>query len=180
MPTHNSLIPTSIPFTVLCQTSSARHRIPYTTCGPLPTKNLPAKIRCFIISGKSPMDVRIPPLRIEILLESNPLTSKVLVGRLGVPPTPQYTARHDSALRPSLNSAPKILYVRNFRPRRRHAAVFLLRIPEISVERLDESWIGMWSLEALNAILIFLPPNSRLWKLKYENMKYFQDLKFCN
>ena len=32
------------------------------------------------------MDVRIPTLGIEIVLESNPLKSTMLVGRLGVPP----------------------------------------------------------------------------------------------
>ena len=31
-------------------------------------------------------DVRIPPLRIKIMLESNPLKSAVLVGRLGIRP----------------------------------------------------------------------------------------------
>ena len=30
------------------------------------------------------MDMRIPPLRIKIMLESNPLKSTMLVGRLGV------------------------------------------------------------------------------------------------
>ena len=35
----------------------------------LPTKSLPAKICRLNISGEFPMDMRIPPLRIKILLE---------------------------------------------------------------------------------------------------------------
>ena len=35
-------------------------------------------------SEKSPMDMRTPPLKIKIMLESNPLKSEILVGRLGV------------------------------------------------------------------------------------------------
>ena len=34
--------------------------------------------------GKFPMDLEIPPLSIKIMLESNPLKSTMLVGRLGV------------------------------------------------------------------------------------------------
>ena len=34
------------------------------------------------IYGKSPMDMTIPPLKIKILLESNPLKSRILVPRL--------------------------------------------------------------------------------------------------
>ena len=33
-------------------------------------------------SGKSPMGMRIPPLKLMILLESNPLKSRILVGKL--------------------------------------------------------------------------------------------------
>ena len=50
----------------------------------LPTKNLPAKIRWLEISGKLPMDMRIPPLKLKILLVSNPLKSRILVQRLAV------------------------------------------------------------------------------------------------
>ena len=50
----------------------------------LPTKIIPAKIRFLKLSGKFPMDMRIPPLDIEMLLESNPLKSRILVRRLAV------------------------------------------------------------------------------------------------
>ena len=50
----------------------------------LPTKITSAKIRWLKLSGKVPMDMRIPPLRIKILLESNPLKSIILVRRLAV------------------------------------------------------------------------------------------------
>ena len=36
--------------------------------------------------GKSPADMSIPPLRIKIMLESNPLKSRILVRRLAVVP----------------------------------------------------------------------------------------------
>ena len=42
------------------------------------------KIRWLNISGRFPMDMRIPPHRIKILLESNPLKSRILVRRLAV------------------------------------------------------------------------------------------------
>ena len=45
----------------------------------LPTKSIPAKVRGFKTCGKLPMDARIPPLKIEILLESSPLKSGILV-----------------------------------------------------------------------------------------------------
>ena len=35
-------------------------------------------------SGKTPMDMRIPPLKTKIMLESNPLKSRILVRRLAV------------------------------------------------------------------------------------------------
>ena len=38
-----------------------------------------------ITSGKSPTDTRIPSLKIEILLDSDPLRSRILVRRLAVP-----------------------------------------------------------------------------------------------
>ena len=52
----------------------------------LPTKNLPAKIAWLKLSRKFPMDVRIPPLKMKIMLESNPLKSRNLVRRLAVAP----------------------------------------------------------------------------------------------
>ena len=48
----------------------------------LPTNITPTKIAWLKLSGKFPMDMRIPPLRVKIMLESNPLKSRILVGRL--------------------------------------------------------------------------------------------------
>ena len=57
----------------------------------LPTKIIPAKIRWLNVSGKFPMGMGIPPLRIKIMLESDPPKSRILVRRLAVrtpnPPT---------------------------------------------------------------------------------------------
>ena len=39
--------------------------------------------------GNSPMDMRIPPLKLKILLESNPLKSRILVRRFAVHPSPR-------------------------------------------------------------------------------------------
>ena len=50
----------------------------------LPTNIVPANIARLKLSGKSPMDVRIPPLKTKIMLESNPPKPTMLVGRLGV------------------------------------------------------------------------------------------------
>ena len=50
----------------------------------LPAKIIPAKIRRLKLSGRFPMDMRIPPLKIKILLESEPLKSRILVERLAV------------------------------------------------------------------------------------------------
>ena len=47
----------------------------------LPTKIIPTEIRWLELSGKFPLDMRIP---LKILLESNPLKSRILVGRLAV------------------------------------------------------------------------------------------------
>ena len=48
------------------------------------TKIIPTKIPWLEIPGEFLMDMRIPPLRIKILLESNPPKSRILVGKLGV------------------------------------------------------------------------------------------------
>ena len=54
-------------------------------CTPnLPPKIIPTKISRLIISGKVPIDMRIPPLIITILLESSPLKSRISVQRLDV------------------------------------------------------------------------------------------------
>ena len=54
----------------------------------LPIKIIPTKIRRLKTSGKFPVDMRIPPLNIRILLESNPLKYRILrrsaVPHLGV------------------------------------------------------------------------------------------------
>ena len=50
----------------------------------LPAEIIPTKIRWLETSGKFPMDTRIPPLRIKILLESYPPNSMILVRRLAV------------------------------------------------------------------------------------------------
>ena len=51
----------------------------------LPTKISPAKIRRLKTSGKHSTDMRIPPLKMKVLLESDPLKSRILVRRSVVP-----------------------------------------------------------------------------------------------
>ena len=54
-------------------------------CTPnLPIKNFPAEICRLKTSGKFPVDMRIPSLKIKILLGSTPLKSRILVRRLAV------------------------------------------------------------------------------------------------
>ena len=55
-----------------------------------PTNITPTNIARLKLSGKFPMDMRIPPLGIKIVLESDPLKSIMLVGRLGVQRTTIY------------------------------------------------------------------------------------------
>ena len=50
----------------------------------LATNITPTNIAWLKLSGKSPMGLGISPLWIKIMLESNPLKSIMLVGRLGV------------------------------------------------------------------------------------------------
>ena len=45
---------------------------------------IPTKICWLNISGKFPVGMRIPPLRVKIMFESNPLKSRILVGRLAL------------------------------------------------------------------------------------------------
>ena len=52
----------------------------------LPTKITPTMIAWLKLSRKFPMGLRIPPLRIKILLESKPLKSSILVRRLAIVP----------------------------------------------------------------------------------------------
>ena len=55
--------------------------------------------------------------------------------------------------------------------------VFLPKIPENSIESLDESWISRWSLEVLNTSLSCFCSKSRLWSLRYDNIEYGN---YCN
>ena len=50
----------------------------------LPTNIIPTKIAWLKLSGKYPMCLGSSPLSIQILLESNPLKSIMLVGKLAV------------------------------------------------------------------------------------------------
>ena len=52
------------------------------------------------------------------------------------------------------------------------AAVFLLEIPETSIESLEKAQSGRWSLEVLHTIWEVLVSKSRPWNPKYENRKY--------
>ena len=76
------------------QTSREQRLRPYPlqTAPSLPTKIMPTKIRWLNISGKFPLSLGIPPLKLKILLESNPLKSRILVRRLAVP-TADYSPR---------------------------------------------------------------------------------------
>ena len=47
-------------------------------------KTIPTKMRWLTISRRFPIDMRIPPLTLKILLLSNPLNSRILVPRLAV------------------------------------------------------------------------------------------------
>ena len=66
-----------------CWTRTAAARRSSTTPN-LPTNIVPTNIAWLKLSEKFPMDMRIPPLKHNIMLESNPLRSTMLVGRLGV------------------------------------------------------------------------------------------------
>ena len=58
---------------------------PPQACTPnLHTNIIPTNIARLKLSGKFPMGLEIPPLRIKITLESNPLKSTMLVRRLAV------------------------------------------------------------------------------------------------
>ena len=62
---------------------TGRRRLPNATPNP-PTNIVPTSIARLRLSGSFPTGMRIPSLRIEIMLESNPLKPTMLVGRLGV------------------------------------------------------------------------------------------------
>ena len=69
----------------------------------LPTNIAPSKIARVKLSGKFHMGLGIPPLKMKIMLESNPLKSIMLVEKLGVVPPvsgelPEPPALHGGAL----------------------------------------------------------------------------------
>ena len=74
-------LPRSVEKQNRCATASLATKI-------APTKIIPTKICRLTISGKRPMDLRIPPLNIQIMLGSNPLKSRILVRRSAVPLEP--------------------------------------------------------------------------------------------
>ena len=53
-------------------------------CINVPTNITPTNIARLKLSGKSPMGLGIPPLKIQIMFESNPPKLTMLAGRLGV------------------------------------------------------------------------------------------------
>ena len=61
-----------------------RPGLPGRTTPNLPTNIVPTNIAGVRLYGKSPMGLGISPLSMKIMLESNPLKSTMLVGRLGV------------------------------------------------------------------------------------------------
>ena len=50
----------------------------------LPTKIIPTEIRWLKLSGRYPVEMRMPTLKIEIMFESNPRTTRILVRMLAV------------------------------------------------------------------------------------------------
>ena len=69
-----------------CWVAYAKPALPNTEKGTpnLPTNTIAAKIAWLKLSGESPNGMRIPPLRIKVMLESNPLKSIMLVPKLAV------------------------------------------------------------------------------------------------
>ena len=81
-----SLPPSLAPsFQASCQPSWCGMYTCLWTCTPNPPTNItPTNIAWLKVSGKSPMGLGIPPLNNNIMLESNPLKSTMLVRRLAV------------------------------------------------------------------------------------------------
>ena len=48
----------------------------------------------------------------------------------------------------------------------------VLKVPEVSIESLEGSYISRWSLEVFNTKFIFVFSKSRPWNLKHESLKY--------
>ena len=72
----------------------------------LPTSIVPTNIAWLKLSGNSPMGLRIPPLRIMTMLESNPLKSTMLVGRLGVS-APRVESKRRACAHPHADLRPR-------------------------------------------------------------------------
>ena len=66
------------------KTNTWRSPCPSLATPDLPTKIIPTTIRRLKLSRKLPLDRRIPPLKIKIPIESNPLNSRILVRRLAL------------------------------------------------------------------------------------------------
>ena len=80
-------------------------RMPPSALAPnLPNKTIPTKICRLTISRKSLIDMGIPPLEIKMLLESNPLKSRILVQRLAT----RSASRHLRILPRSPASPPRL------------------------------------------------------------------------
>ena len=53
-----------------------------------------------------------------------------------------------------------------------HLYMQRLEILELLIETLDEPWISRWSLEVTSTILRRCASTSRLWKIKFQHIKY--------
>ena len=80
----------------------------------LPTSIIPTNIARLKLSGKSPMGLGISPLTFKIVLESNPLKSTMLVGRLAVnqallvTSVPSLLFGHDQASFPDVTTSQNV------------------------------------------------------------------------
>ena len=71
--------------------------------------------------------------------------------------------------RPAMRPAGRPASLRSSENREPHTAVVLLKIPEVSIESLDESWIGRWVVPGgCEDAVVVLPPKSRPWNLKLQ------------
>ena len=62
----------------------------------LPTKIIPTKTRWLKDSGEFPMDMRVPPLRLKVLHESNPLKSRILAqSQMAMTAEPETNKQHN-------------------------------------------------------------------------------------
>ena len=88
----------------------------------LPTKIIPTKKYWLKLSGKLPMHMIILPLKIKIMFESNPLTSRILVRRLAVCRSPCQVHSQGSCLAcpASVECAQALLNLEKWRSFGRH------------------------------------------------------------